>query len=60
MTPEMVKRLEAENQRLRRAVEELSVLNELAAAIGGSRSSEEVVEKVVQKSVKTIGAKGRR
>ncbi|NND70356.1 MAG: SpoIIE family protein phosphatase [Rhodothermales bacterium] len=56
MGPEQVSRLEAENQRLRRAVEELSVLNELAAAIGGSRSSEEVVEQVVKKSVKTIGA----
>ena len=49
-------RLELENRRLRRAVEELSVLNELATAIGGSRSSEEVIQQIVKKSVKTIGA----
>lgn len=51
-----LQKLEKENLRLRRAVEELSVLNELAASIVGSRTSEEVIEQIVQKSVKTIGA----
>ncbi|MFQ5628128.1 MAG: GAF domain-containing SpoIIE family protein phosphatase [bacterium] len=44
-------KLRSENAKLRRAVEELSVLNELASAIGASRNSEEVMRKIVRRSL---------
>ena len=47
-------RLEAENIRLRRAVEELSVLNDVAAAIASASSLEAIVDLVVQKCVKHL------
>ena len=40
--------LQAENQRLRRAVDELSVLNELAREIGSSHDSKRVLEHIVK------------
>lgn len=48
--------LQRENERLRRAVEELSVLNELAAEIGGARDLEAVLQTVVQRSIRAVGA----
>ncbi len=60
MTPDVagarVEKLEEENGRLRRAVEELSVLNELAAAIGALISSEEVIRKIISRSLRAVGA----
>ena len=53
---EHVLRLEVENERLRRAVEELSILNELAAAISGLSSSEEVIRKIIGRSLRAVGA----
>lgn len=47
-------RLEAENIRLRRAVEELSVLNDVATAIASASSLEAIVDLVVQKCVKHL------
>ena len=47
-------RLEAENTRLRRAVEELSVLNDVATAIASAASLEAIVDLVVQKCVKHL------
>ena len=47
-------RLEAENTRLRRAVEELSVLNDVATAIASASSLEAIVDLVVQKCVKHL------
>ena len=44
--------LEAENQRLRRAVEELSTLNAIGTAIGSTMSLNSIVELIVQESVK--------
>lgn len=48
--------LERENQQLRRAVEELSVLNELSIAISSSRGTEEVIQTIIRRSIKAIGA----
>ena len=48
--------LEEEVGRLRRALEELSILNDLARAIATSFETESIVSKVVQRSVKAIGA----
>ena len=47
-------RLQAENIRLRRAVEELSVLNEVATAVASASSLDAIVELVVQKCVKHL------
>src|SRR5690606_26100275 len=44
------------NRRLKHAVEELSVLNELSREIGASLDSEEVMEHIVKRSLKAIRA----
>lgn len=49
-----LKRLESENFRLRRAVEELSVLNDVATAVSGTSTLTEVVDLIVQKCVKNV------
>lgn len=49
-----VMRLEQENQRLRRALEELAVLNEIATAISSTLTLNQIVELMVQKSVKHL------
>jgi len=46
--------LEAENRRLRRAVEELSILNAIGSAIGSTMDLNEVVELIVQESAKHL------
>jgi len=38
-----INRLEEENKRLRRAVDELAILNDLALAISGSLDSEKIM-----------------
>lgn len=48
--------LQEENQRLKRAVEELSVLNELARAIGASSSSEEIMQTIIRRSMRAVNA----
>ena len=48
--------LRRENERLRRAVEELSVLNELAAELGGARELEAVMQTVVRRSLRAVSA----
>ncbi len=49
-----VDRLVEENVQLKRAVEELSILNELARAIGASLNSQDIVEKIVLRSVRAL------
>lgn len=51
---EEVKRLEEENQRLKRSVEELSILNAIGTAIGSTMDLREVVELIVQESVRNL------
>jgi sigma-B regulation protein RsbU (phosphoserine phosphatase) len=48
--------LEEENKRLRRAVEELSILNDLAVAVGTAADSHEVVHKLVDRLMRAVAA----
>ncbi len=48
--------LQEENERLRKAVDELSVLNDLAKMIGGSRNSNEIIEIITRRSMNAVGA----
>ena len=45
-----------ENQRLKRAVEELSTLNAIGSAIGSTMNLDEVVDLIAQESVKNLNA----
>lgn len=49
-----IKRLEAENARLRLAVGELSILNEISTAVSSTLSLETTVDLIVQKCVKHL------
>lgn len=53
---EHVQQLEEENRHLKRAVDELSILNDLSREIGASLDSDEITEKIVKRSLRTIGA----
>lgn len=55
--PRRVEDLQRENARLRRAVEELSILNELAAEIGRARGVEEITKSIIQKARRAVGAR---
>jgi len=48
--------LEDENRRLRRAVRELSVLNDLASAIGASLDSEHIVNTIISRCLRAVRA----
>lgn len=48
--------LQQENLRLKRAVEELSFLNDLARAIGASTSLQDIMQTVVHRAVQAIHA----
>jgi two-component system, NtrC family, sensor kinase len=48
--------LEEENRRLRRAVEELSILNTIGSAIGSTMNLDEVIELIVRESVRHLDA----
>lgn len=51
---EQLAQLQEENQRLRKAVEELSILNELARVISSTMNLDSVIENVVKRSVKAV------
>ena len=51
-----MKTLEEENRRLKRAVEELSVLNDLARAIGASLNTEEIIQTIIRRSLRASSA----
>ena len=53
-TTEQVKRLMAENTRLRLAIEELSILNEVSTAVSSASSLDATVDLIVQKCVKHL------
>jgi sigma-B regulation protein RsbU (phosphoserine phosphatase) len=48
--------LEEENKRLKRAVDELSILNDLARAIGASLNTQEIIQTIVRRSLRAIDA----
>lgn len=48
--------LKEENLRLRRAVEELSILNDLARVIGGSMNSQEIMQTIIHRSLRAVNA----
>ncbi|HTX19318.1 MAG TPA: GAF domain-containing SpoIIE family protein phosphatase [Bacteroidota bacterium] len=48
--------LQEEVRRLRRAVEELSILNDIARAISASLNSEEIMQTLIRKSLKAVNA----
>jgi sigma-B regulation protein RsbU (phosphoserine phosphatase) len=51
---EQLTQLQEENQRLRKAVEELSILNELARVISSTMNLDSVIENVVKRSVRAV------
>ena len=48
--------LQEENQRLRRAVEELSIINDLARAISASLNSQEIMGVIIRRSLRALNA----
>ena len=53
-TDPLLARLEQENKRLGRAVEELSILNEVASAVTSTSSLDAIVDLIVEKCVKHL------
>ncbi|HUV37749.1 MAG TPA: SpoIIE family protein phosphatase, partial [Patescibacteria group bacterium] len=51
-----IRNLEQENQRLKAAIEELSILNDFATAINSAVTIETLIEKIVHKCIKHLGA----
>ncbi len=51
-----LQQLEEENGRLRRAVEELTILNDLARAIGASLNSKEIINTIIRRSLRALNA----
>ncbi len=49
-----ITRLEAENDRLKNAVEELSIINDISTAINSTLSLEKIIELIVQKCIKHL------
>lgn len=61
MTAEMdpasrLQALLAENQRLKRAVEELGMLNDLAREIGASANTEKIMQTIIRRSLRAVNA----
>ncbi|WP_457652124.1 PP2C family protein-serine/threonine phosphatase [Rhodocaloribacter sp.] len=48
--------LQHENERLRRAVEELSILNDLSLAVSASRDVQEIMHAIIRRSLRAIRA----
>jgi phosphoserine phosphatase RsbU/P len=48
--------LHEENRQLKRAVEELSILNDLARTIGASVDSQDIIQKIVDRSMRAVHA----
>ena len=54
MNSDRVSQLKQENRRLKRAVQELSILNEIATAISSTLTLDQIVDLIVQKCVKHL------
>jgi len=55
-TAHTINRLRDENARLRRAVDELALLNDLALAISGSLDSEQIMRSIIGRSIRALEA----
>lgn len=53
---EKILQLERENKRLKRALEEVSILNDIAIAISSTKSLDHIMDMIVQKCIKHIQA----
>jgi sigma-B regulation protein RsbU (phosphoserine phosphatase) len=53
---EELNRLRQENEKLHRAVAELSALNDLAQAIGGSQDSQTIIQHIISRARQTVDA----
>ncbi|MCK4773833.1 MAG: GAF domain-containing protein, partial [Candidatus Krumholzibacteria bacterium] len=53
---ETIEGLRLENIRLTRALEELSMLNELAREIGASRNTDKIMDRIIRRSLKAVRA----
>ena len=51
-----IEMLQDEVRRLRRAVDELSILNDLARAIGASLNGEEIMQTIIRRSLRAVNA----
>lgn len=49
-------KLEEENRRLKRAIEELSILNDLGRAISASLDSQEIMQTIIRRSLRAVNA----
>jgi len=56
LSKQAVQKIQKENERLRRAVEELSIINDLAREIGASLNSQEIMRKVIHRSLRAVHA----
>ena len=54
MKDRSLQQIQEENKRLHRAVDELSILNDLARAISSTLGLEQIMEMIVKKCIKTI------
>jgi sigma-B regulation protein RsbU (phosphoserine phosphatase) len=54
--PQTADALQDEVKRLRRAVEELSILNDIARAISASLNAEEIMQTLIRKSIRAVNA----
>lgn len=56
ITPDQIIRLKEENQRLHKAVDELSILNELSRVISSNMNLDFVIETIVKRSLRAVNA----
>jgi sigma-B regulation protein RsbU (phosphoserine phosphatase) len=56
ISEESLEILRSENLQLKRAVEELSILNDLSRAIGASVDSQDIIRKIVDRSMRAVQA----
>ena len=56
VTADTLDSLREENRQLKRAVEELSILNDLSRAIGASVDSQDIIRKIVDRSMRAVQA----
>ncbi len=56
LPPQSADALQDEVRRLRRAVEELSILNDIARAISASLNAEEIMQTLIRKSIRAVNA----